>query len=186
MEQIELPTTLKMIGYSAFKNCKNLKSIKLPDSLEHIGKGCFLGSALGSISIPPELKEIEEYTFYQCENLRTVRFSEELEKIGLCAFAGSGLESIELPASLSVVSQAVFAKCKSLKTVKFNEGLEVLGTNEYPPKNKTFKSYYGVFKESSVEHVELPRTLRRIEYSTFEDCKNLKSIRLPEKLEYIG
>ena len=43
-----------------------------------------------------------------------------------------------------------------------------------------------MFSESTLECVELPSTLKRIEYDTFEGCKNLKYIDLPERLEYIG
>ena len=48
--------------------------------------------------------------------------------------------------------------------MKFNEGLEVLGTNEYDDDGSM---YLGVFQDSSVEHVELPSTLKRIEYCAF-------------------
>ena len=112
-----------------------------------------------------------------------MRFSAGLEKIGIGAFNTNGLKSVELPASLRTVSQAAFAKCKSLKTVKFNAGLEVLGTDEYVENGEL---YYGVFAESSVEGVELPATLTRIEYCAFENCKNLKSINLPNSLERVG
>ena len=37
-----------------------------------------------------------------------------------------------------------------------------------------------------MEEVVLPSTLRRIEYSAFLRCANLKHIRLPEELEKIG
>ena len=67
--------------------------------------------------------------------------------------------------------------------MKFGEGLEILGTNEYPDNGNL---WYGVFEESSIESVELPSTLKRIEYWAFENCKSLKSITLPDKLEYIG
>ena len=67
--------------------------------------------------------------------------------------------------------------------MKFANGLEALGTDEYL---ETGSLYHGVVQESSVERVELPATLKRIEYSAFENCKNLKNINLPEKLEYIG
>ena len=77
----------------------------------------------------------------------------------------------------------MFALCKNLKTVKFKEGLEVLGVDEY--KNDGGQ-LYGVFEESTVQNVELPSTLRRIEYSAFQSCKSLQHIRLPERLEYLG
>ena len=66
---------------------------------------------------------------------------------------------------------------------KFSEGLEVLGTDGYAA-DKT--SLYGVFEKSALENVWLPSTLKRIKYGAFQGCKNLKSISIPEKLEYIG
>ena len=94
-------------------------------------------------------------------------FPEGLEKIGIGVFVGSGLENVELPASLRTVSQCAFRACKSLKRVKFNEGLEVLGTEEYADDGGM---WCGVFEDSSLENIELPSTLKRIEYRTFRGC----------------
>ena len=44
----------------------------------------------------------------------------------------------------------------------------------------------GVFDCSAVESVILPATLKRIEYCAFQNCKHLRSIHLPEGLEYLG
>ena len=99
------------------------------------------------------------------------------------SFSGTGLESVEFPASLRTIEQCAFCQCKNLKYAKFGEGLEVLGTDEYPEDDG---AWCGVFEESALERVELPSTLKRIEYSTFEKCKNLKRINLPDGLEYIG
>ena len=90
---------------------------------------------------------------------------------------------MEFPASLGTVSQAAFAMCKSLKVVKFREGLEVLGTDEHSDNGKL---QCGVFEESAIESIELSSTLKRIEYSVFKNCKNLKNLKLPGALEYIG
>ena len=49
----------------------------------------------------------------------------------------------------------------------------MIGTDEYDDDGKM---YYGVFQESAVERVELPSTLKRIEYRVFANCKNLKHI----------
>lgn len=99
-----------------------------------------------------------------------MEFPDSLEKISLFAFAESGVEQVMLPASLRTIVQGAFAGCKNLKTVKFNEGLKTLGTDEYL---KDGGLCYGVFQESSIERVELPATLKRIEYCTFMKCKNL-------------
>ena len=116
--------------------------------------------------LPPALKVIEKDTFRECKNLKTLEFPEDLEKIDLQAFALSGLENVELPASLRTISQAAFYKCESLNTIKFNEGLEVLGTDEYDGNGE---KYLGIFEDSSIKSIELPSTLRRIEYSVFRD-----------------
>lgn len=63
--------------------------------------------------------------------------------------------------------------CWRLQTVKFGEGLETLGTDEYESNGV---AWTGVFEESAVETVELPRTLKRIKCSAFNSCKNLKTI----------
>ena len=46
--------------------------------------------------------------------------------------------------------------------------------------------FCGVFMSSALESVELPSTLKRIECCTFSQCKNLKVVELPDRLEYIG
>ena len=60
--------------------------------------------------------------------------------------------------------------------------MEVLGKDEY----LDGKELCGVFEGSAIEDIKLPTTLKRIEYSAFKNCKYLKRVRLPEKLEYIG
>ena len=136
-----------------------------------------------NILLPSTLKRIEYRAFLRCKNLKYLTFPAGLEKIGRYAFSESGLESAEFPASLRAISQGAFSECKSLRTAKFNEGLEALGTNECQDNGRM---YLGVFENSSLENVQLPSTLKRIEYEAFEYCENLKSISLPTSLKYAG
>ena len=56
LESIRLPSTLKGIECNTFENCKNLKSVWLPDKLERIGKQCFRGSGLEELMIPKTVR----------------------------------------------------------------------------------------------------------------------------------
>lgn len=58
----------------------------------------------------------------------------------------------------------------------------MLGTDEYDNSNWV----HGVFHSCGLERVELPSTLKKIEYNAFKRCGGLKSIDLPEGLEVIG
>ena len=62
------------------------------------------------------------------------------------------------------------------------EGLEVLGTEKHSDNNN---DCCGVFEDSAIAEISLPSTLKRIGYSTFKDCKNLKCVRFPDSLEVI-
>ena len=42
------------------------------------------------------------------------------------------------------------------------------------------------FSGSNITKVELPKGLKKIEYSAFSSCKNLKSITIPNGVAYIG
>ena len=74
---------------------------------------------------------------------------------------------------MRVIHQSAFCLCKNLKYVVINDGLETLGIDEYTDDGVM---WYGVFGSSTLEYVELPSTLKRIEYSAFDECKYLKSI----------
>lgn len=66
LENVKLPFTLKRIEYNAFKNCKGLRHIWLPNSLEYVGKQCFFGSRLLNLQIPKMGVYADEGAFDNC------------------------------------------------------------------------------------------------------------------------
>ena len=84
---------------------------------------------------------------------------------------------------LHTIFQSSFVNCHSLRNVELNEGLQVLGVSDFSDNNVR---YLGVFENSAIEHVKFPSTLKKIEYSAFSGCKNLKSVDLPDALEVIS
>ena len=49
VKEVNIPSTVTYIGESAFKNCENLTSIMLPDSIESVGMNAFMDC--GSLSV---------------------------------------------------------------------------------------------------------------------------------------
>ena len=100
LEAVRLPSTLRRIEYNAFRSCRNLKHIALPERLEYIGAFCFCESALESLVVPPSVREIEDGAFCDCRALREVKFSEGIKTIKQGVFMRTAIECLQLPSSL--------------------------------------------------------------------------------------
>ncbi len=71
---------LKRIGMNAFKNCTDLSSINIPETVEYIGNQAFRGcSKLKKLIIPKSVKAIYPYAFADCTELEQVTFAGETE-----------------------------------------------------------------------------------------------------------
>lgn len=80
-----------------FSNDK-LKSISLPNTIEHLPKACFLGnSGLETVILPNNLKTIADSVFYDCRSLQSITVPQTLKSIGGSTFSMcSGLQSIHI------------------------------------------------------------------------------------------
>ena len=70
----EQGSELTEISDNAFRECKSLKSIVLPNKLREIGWGAFNQSGLTEVKIPKSVKCIGELSFFHCSSLSTVVF----------------------------------------------------------------------------------------------------------------
>lgn len=82
-----LPVTT--IGAAAFKDCANLTSVEIPDSVTTINKNAFYGcSGLTSIEIPDSVTTINERAFAYCTGLTRVDIPSSVTYVGSYAFDG--------------------------------------------------------------------------------------------------
>ena len=122
VKHVGFPSTLKRIEYSAFKNCKNLKDVQLPEQLEAIGLYAFSGSGLERVATPQSVRAIHQGAFFDCRGLKRATLNEGLEVLGTDqylmgdklwhgVFEGSGLTSIALPRTLQKIEYNTFYDC---------------------------------------------------------------------------
>ena len=174
IENIEIGEGLVTIDYNDFMLCKNLKSIKLPDSLETIGEAsfnCFIN--LSDVQFGKGLKTIEHGAFDRCNSLTELTLPDSLETIEFSAFCQcKNLTEVKCGAGLKSIEEKAFWKCYNLKKVTLNEGLESIG-------DMAFDSCY------LLEEINIPNTVKRIETGAFYDT-SIRKLVLPESIEYIG
>ena len=84
---IELPSTVKEIGSSAFK-LSGLQYATLSNQLTVIGDSAFMSSSLKYIEMPRRLLQISRDAFSGCSNLQDIELPTGLEKLGSKAFQG--------------------------------------------------------------------------------------------------
>lgn len=202
------------IGLSAFKNCRDLVSVRLPRGIDWIDgfAGC---TSLRSVSIPQGVTEICESAFHGCTALESVEFPEGLERIGVSAFEGcSSLRSADLPKELKEIDMYAFQNCTSLARVELPDTAEAAGgvffgcsaladengfvilrgelhaytgnASEIVIPEGVKAVWYGAFAyNETVTRVVIPQGVEWLR-GTFMDCVNLEEAVLPDTLKEVG
>lgn len=124
LRRVNLPEGIINICDEAFRDCRNLTNISIPDSVAYYGSGIFLfsdnikcsndgdGYYLGNTSNPHLIlmsvnKEAESFTIR--ENTRFI----ERE-----AFADGNITEIVIPSSVECIGDRAFSRCYDLETVR--------------------------------------------------------------------
>lgn len=116
--EIILPNSVKAILGSAFANCKNIKSIILPEGIEYIGHNCFSNSSLEIIEFPSTIKTIG-MVCYNCDKLKTVVVPENVEKVDSRAFLNNNTKRKSIECVFYGYNTAVsgYSFIKNIKTI---------------------------------------------------------------------
>ena len=97
LAKVEFTDALISISHGAFKDCRSLTQVTLPNSVTTVGDGCFSG----------------------CLKLKDVQLSESMTGIGFNLFKDCrSLTQITLPERISWVRSNAFANCIALKSIK--------------------------------------------------------------------
>ncbi len=137
----------------AFENCKNLKSVSIPNTINLIGECSFKYCVnLESIVIPSSVKTIGVNAFFNCKSMKKVTIGNGVTSIGNSAFwCCLNLTSIAIPSSVTSIDNYAFAGCDGLTSVTISEGVKRIGFYAFGCKN--------------LKSITVPKSVTTIDYN---------------------
>ncbi len=206
---LNLPSTLKRIGSyvgyigywdGVFAGCNFACELKLPDSLEEIGKGTFLScpGLYGELHLPENLKYIGEDAFANCGNLSgTLVIPKGVNVIPVRCFSNTGLDgNLILNDGLVSIEGYAFAGTKFRGELVLPESLTSLGEHCFngcdfsgklvlPPNLRAVGNWIFAYNTRLSGILEFPENVNSIGVGAFSGCRGLEGIVLPADLESI-
>ena len=172
--------TVTSIYMEAFKGCKYLKEISIPNTVNSIGWDAFGGcSALETVKVEDGETKLSVANsargsiFKDCIGLKKVYLGRYITyKDSNRPFCKTNIEEIEIGKYITTIEKESFMSCYDLKSVIFQGKVSYIGES----------AFSGC---SSLLSINIPSTVTTIGESAFASC-GFSSINLPEKLTYLG
>ena len=164
-------------GRGGFKDCRNLTSVTIPNSVTYIQGGTFSGcSSLTSITIPNSVTSIGDFyggAFKGCTSLTSVIFEDNsnITSIGDYAFSScSSLTSIDIPNSVTSIGKQAFLGCSSLTSMTIDMS-NIVGDLNY-----SSYTYETPFNIPSLQNLTLGENVTSIASGAFNGCSFLQNV----------
>lgn len=170
LKNLRLPDTVKYIGGEGFSGCESLEEIYLGKSLREIGYSCFYGCVkLKKIQLLDNVEHIQGNAFQECTSLYEVVMKNSVTSISMCAFKGcSALQKVTLSNALESINEELFSGCTALKEIKIPDNIRQI----------SMRAFSGCV---NLENVIMPFSgdVKSLGYLAFENCSKLQSFIIP-------
>ena len=174
LTSVTIPNSITSIGDYAFQNCSSLASVTIPNSVEIIYKYAFQNcTSLTSINIPNSVTGLEKYAFYGCTGLTSATLGNGCRGIDHGLFCNcTSLKSITIPNNITEIHGAAFKGCTSLTSVTIPNSVTSIGSE--------------VFSGcTSLTSIHIPTSVTSIGQCAFDGCTALKSVTIPTSVTSI-
>lgn len=214
--EIVIPDTLGgypvvSIGFYAFKDCNEITSVTIPESVRVINEGGFRDcKGLTTVTLSESLKTIRASAFSGCTNLTDITIPEGVTNIERAAFVDcAGLTSVTISGSVTSIGDLAFGRCTALTNINvvesnpnyastdgvlFNKDKTTLilcpignERTEYTiPDGVTNISCDAFYGCSGLTTISIPNSLTNISENAFYNCTSLTDIAIPGSVKNIG
>jgi len=166
LKNVIVPETVKRVGQNAFRNCKNLSKINLPDAAMDIGANAFYGTAYydNTSNWDNSILYIGKHLIrYENNQLGSYTVKSGTKSIAENAVVYSYFKDLTIPDSVAFIGDGALNSCSYLKEFKVNSN------------NRYYCSDNGVlFNKNKTELVAFPK------------CKEIESYTVPAAVKVIG
>lgn len=200
-----------LIACEAFKDCEELNTIIIPDTVEYVGYDAFentgyynnpdnwengvlyLGEILlhvsedftGELKIRDSIVSIADYALANCQSLTSVTTPDSLKHIGQSAFLFCrSLIEIHLGKNLKTLDSGCFNDCCNLSQISLSQDNDYFTLSDSILYNKSLTKVIRCPLTASGE-ITLPDSVREILPCAFSGCTQLRSVIFPKKLLFI-
>ena len=162
LREVILPETgtITEIGNDAFRECRSLQTINIPEGVIKIGDSAFYSTLLDSIHLSSSVREIGDRAFYESK-LRKINLENVESTVGQEAFANLFLEKIDL-SNIRSIGNFSFSGNSSLKEVVLGDSLQGISS--------------GAFSSCDLRRVSLPKGKISLSSGIYSGNRNLKYI----------
>ena len=195
------------IGYDAFRYCRNLTNVTIPNSVTSIGNYAFSNcSGLTSVTIPNSVTDIGSDAFSGCYGLSSATIGNSVTSIGNEAFYNcTGITSIEIPNGVTSIGDEAFYNCTGLTSITIPESVTIVGVGAFShvesvvwnAKNcadftRTYDTPWTYKHNTPFSHPELITTfefgnsIQHIQASLCHGMTSLSSLTIPNSVTSIG
>lgn len=162
------------LGDELFWYMEEITSVSLPEELEYIGARVFQScTALEEIYIPDTVAEIGDACFQGCTSLAKINVPATLVYAGAFAFDETPwVTQFDGCTSIILGGRVFYKYLANEDKVVIPEGVVCISDNAFDGKDLSF--------------VKIPDSVAFIGDYAFYNCKNLKEIKLPSDIYYLG